>query len=238
MQNARVTILETNCCSTNEVGTALSILSDEELERFRKFRFEQDRRNYALAHALLRRTLSDLEPETSPVTWRFSSPSSGKPQVADRPDLNFSLTHTRDLVACAITRVGQIGIDAETDHRSVDVDLLMRDVSSPGEKRVLAALTGRDRNSRFLDFWTLKEAFLKACGLGISVELPAVGFTIYDDCNIEREVSRDLYRAGGSFRIWRKQGVWRVALAVLGDLDAKEIQVVRVVNWNTCLDHC
>ncbi|MCK7616044.1 4'-phosphopantetheinyl transferase family protein [Roseibium sediminicola] len=232
MQNARVTVLETNCCSTTEIGTALNILSNEELERFQKFRFDRDRRDYALAHALLRRTLSELEPETCPVTWRFSSLRSGKPEVVDRPDLNFSLTHTRGLVACAVTRVGQIGIDAETDHRSVDVDLLMRDVSSPGELRALAALTGRDRNSRFLDFWTLKEAFLKACGLGISAELPAVGFSIFSDTNIEIEVSRDLFRADGTFRIWRKQGAWRVALAVLGDLDAKEIQAVRVANWN------
>jgi 4'-phosphopantetheinyl transferase len=230
LPSARVSILETASCGADDLDTALQTLSQQEQQRFRAFHFDQDRKDYAFAHALLRRTLSDLEPVTPPRDWLFATLPSGKPSVADRPDLDFSLTHTRGLVACAVTRKGAVGIDAETDQRAIEVDLLMRDVCSPGERRDLATREGTDKTSRFLDFWTLKEAFLKAGGLGITAELPAVSFTLVGDRDIALSAPSDLARPNSSFQIRRRPGQWRVALAVFGELDARDIEMTLSAN--------
>ncbi|MEE4012285.1 4'-phosphopantetheinyl transferase superfamily protein [Roseibium sp. FZY0029] len=169
--------------------------------------------------------MSDLEPVTAPRDWQFASLASGKPAVAGRPDLDFSLTHTRGLVACAATKEGAIGIDAETDQRAIEVDQLMRDVCSPGERRDLSTREGSDKTSRFLDFWTLKEAFLKAGGLGITADLTTVSFNLVGDRDIALSAPPDLARPNSSFQICRCPGQWRVALAVFGEVDARDIEM-------------
>jgi 4'-phosphopantetheinyl transferase len=230
LPSARVSILETDGCEADDLDAALQTLSQEELQRFRAFHFDQDRKDYAFAHALLRRTLSDLDLGTAPRDWQFAPLASGKPAVADRSDLDFSLTHTRGLVACAVTRKGAVGIDAETDQRAIEVDLLMRDVCSTGERRDLATRQGSDKTSRFLDFWTLKEAFLKAGGLGITADLTAVSFTLVGDRDIALSAPPDLARPNSSFQICRRPGRWRVALAVFGELDARDVEMALSAN--------
>lgn len=231
MQQVRVTILKTDHCCTEDLGAALALLSEAELDRFKKFHFDQDGKDFAFAHALLRKCLSELVPETEPGSWQFATRMSGKPMVTTRPDLDFSLTHTRGLVACVVADTGLVGIDAELDQRSLVVDPLLDDVCSPWERRELAGLTGRARTSRFLDFWTLKEAFLKACGLGISRDLTRISATITDDCIIRLEVPPDLARPDMSFRIFRIDDGGRVALAKTGPLKSQEIKVETLVKW-------
>ncbi len=225
MPGTKAIILETTGCSSEDLESALEILSEDELQRFHAFHFDQDRKDYALAHALLRKTLSDLEPGTAPRDWQFAPMATGKPAVAGRSDLDFSLTHTRGLVACAVTREGVIGIDAETDQRAVEVDMLMRDVCSPGERQELAKVEGAHKTSRFLDFWTLKEAYLKAVGLGITADLTTVSFTLADDRDIALSAPPDLRRPASSFQISRRSGHWRVALAVFGGIDARDVEI-------------
>ena len=65
MPGTKAIILGTASCSSEDLESALEILSEDELQRFRAFHFDQDRKDYALAHALLRKTLSDLEPGTA-----------------------------------------------------------------------------------------------------------------------------------------------------------------------------
>ncbi len=86
MPGTKAIILETVGCSSEDLESALEILSEDELQRFHAFHFDQDRKDYALAHALLRKTLSDLEPGTAPRDWEFAPMATGKPAVAGRSD--------------------------------------------------------------------------------------------------------------------------------------------------------
>ena len=54
MPGTKAIILETTGCSSEDLESALEILSEDELQRFHAFHFDQDRKDYALAHALLR----------------------------------------------------------------------------------------------------------------------------------------------------------------------------------------
>ena len=93
---------------------------------------------------------------------------------------------------------------------------------TPTEKK---KVEGAHKTSRFLDFWTLKEAYLKAVGLGIAADLTTVSFTLADDRDIAVSAPPDLRRPASSFLISRRPGHWRVALVVFGGIDARDIEI-------------
>lgn len=231
LQYVKVTFLQTGQCGSGDVEAALTVLSTEELSRFGKFHFAEDRRDYALAHALLRRTLNLLEPATDARSWQFDVEGTGKPRISGRPDLDFSLTHARGLVACAVTNAGIVGVDAETEQRRVDIDLLTGGVCSLSEQEELARLTGHARLSRFLDLWTLKESFLKATGMGVATDLTAVGFGIGADDRITADFSPHLRQPSYTFRLCRTGTGGRIALAVTGGRQAQDAEMTRVARW-------
>jgi 4'-phosphopantetheinyl transferase len=156
----------------------LDLLDPPERERMGRFRFEADATAYLAAHALLRSALSLLAP-VAPRRWRFRAGAHGKPFV-DEPvahrGLSFSLSHTPGRVAVAVASRGPVGIDVE--HASVARSLLEHPERflSPSEVGALRALPLADRPERFLACWTLKESFLKASGLGLSVPVQALSF--------------------------------------------------------------
>lgn len=159
-----------------QVQKLYELLSPEERERHGRFHFERDRLAYLLAHSLLRRVLSRYEcvPEAS---WRFERNSYGKPFVAaPRPGLYFSLTHTAGMVACAISPCVEVGVDAERVDRTCEYLTLSRRCFAPAEARSTESATPELLAERFFTFWTLKEAYVKARGMGLS--LPLQGFEV------------------------------------------------------------
>ncbi len=148
----------------------LSWLSPDERRWMLGLNSEALQHKYLVARALCRTTLSACT-GVDPSAWRFVQSASGKPSIATPSEfvsLRFNLTHTEDLVACALTRVGEIGIDAELTTRTVEVDAVARHFFSDQEKEMLAGLAEMERRAKFFELWVLKEAYLKACGAGLS----------------------------------------------------------------------
>ena len=189
------------------------LLSSDEAARSRRFAFADDRRDFIAAHGLLRRALSELRPITAKA-WRFERRPGGKPAVAahqqSEPPLAFNLSHTRGLVACVVSFAREVGIDVEREDRSVDVDAVAARFFHPAETAWLQALPEPARRTRFLDLWTLKEAFLKATGAGLRTPLHECLFEISDegritltcDATMEPAWNFAAYRVcGGRYRI-------------------------------------
>jgi 4'-phosphopantetheinyl transferase len=158
------------------------LLSDDERERYRRFVFDADRLRYLVAHALVRTTLSRYA-DVPPQTWTFSQNEYGKPEIdgpAHALPCRFSLTHTHGLTAIAITATAAIGVDAERIlPRESNVDIAQR-FFAPSEAVALQALSPAEQRCVFYDYWTLKEAYLKAIGVGMSVPLQSFAFTLSD----------------------------------------------------------
>jgi 4'-phosphopantetheinyl transferase len=74
------------------------------------------------------------------------------------PPNRFSLSHTRGLVACVVSCDAEVGVDAESGSRIVDVERLMPGVCSIDEQAQVCAAAPSARAERFLELWTLKEA--------------------------------------------------------------------------------
>jgi 4'-phosphopantetheinyl transferase len=155
-------------------------VSAEELARAERFRFEKNAREFLLAHALKRAALSRYAP-IEPHAWRFAALPGGRPVLAGpahAPDLRFNLSHTTGLVACAVSEGLEVGCDAESLLRPLDSLELAERHYAPAELRELRELGGAARTARFLEYWTLKEAYLKARGSGLRLPLDAVHFEL------------------------------------------------------------
>ena len=161
------------------IAAATSVLSEEEREHYRRFRFAPDARDYAAAHALLRHALS-LSGDRTPAEWQFEKTSAGKPLlIGDRADrAAFSLSHTRGMVTCAVTSGAEVGVDVECVDRDVDGDEIAARFFAPAEAAQLLDVRGDARRDRFFDLWTLKEALVKALGRGMAVSLKSLAFTV------------------------------------------------------------
>ena len=154
------------------------LLSADERERQRRFVRPTDALHYLVAHALVRTVLSQYA-EVAPQDWRFEANEYGRPQVAapaEACDLQFNLSHTAGLVACGIAWRREIGVDVENLERT-GFELRIADrYFSPPEVAELRSLPAERQPERFLEYWTLKEAYIKARGVGMS--LPLDRFTI------------------------------------------------------------
>lgn len=91
--------------------------------------------------------------------------------------VRFNLSHTRGLVGCALTLDSAVGFDVEhSGGRGASLELAQR-FFAPPEIAALEGLEAEALRSRFYETWTLKEAYLKARGLGLS--LPLDGFGVH-----------------------------------------------------------
>lgn len=146
-------------------------LSIGEREQYHRFYFDRDRHAYLFAHVLLRRVLSQCHSIPEGL-WEFLTGSHGKPFVASPPvDLHFSITHTAGMVACATSTDPEIGVDAERIDRKCKYLELARSIFAPAEVRALENGPEAQLPDRFFTTWTLKEAYIKARGLGLSLPL-------------------------------------------------------------------
>lgn len=155
------------------------LLSPEERQRAQAFRFPKDRDLYVAAHVFLRRVLSRYAP-VNPVQWRFNHNAYGKPAIANPGYdwLQFNLSHTQGMVACAVARGRAVGVDVENIKRPGDLPSLCQYVLMPIEATdVLSAHSPNEQAERFFTYWTLKEAYIKARGVGL--QLPLQQFAFY-----------------------------------------------------------
>jgi len=154
------------------------LLSPGERTRLDRFRFAVHRHRYLVAHALVRTVLARAT-GMAPEALRFVCSARGRPELvqpAGHPRVRFSLSHTEDLVVCAVLRAHDVGVDVENACRALDTSALAERFFAPAERDELRALAGRDLDERFLAYWTLKEAYGKARGLGLADTLAAVSF--------------------------------------------------------------
>ncbi len=200
------------------IAAAVSVLSDEERARYRRFHFPRDARDYAAAHALLRRTLSGLDGR-APDRWRFDRTANGKPFLVDTGGFHaaFSLSHTHGMVACAVTTgpdAGGIGVDVECIDRDVAAGDIAARFFAPAESAHLARLNDKERRDRFFDLWTLKEALVKALGVSMAMSLSSLVFTIGPGGSVALDAPADINAPDWQFGLFTPAPRYRLAVAV------------------------
>lgn len=155
-----------------------ALLSPDERSRHARFRFDRDRQSYLVSHAFVRTTLSRYA-DVSPAEWRFRENEFGWPSIAAparHTGLSFNLSHTAGLAVMAVARRREVGIDVESLlRRPVEEDVAGQFFSSI-EAAALRAEPPSRRHQVFLEYWTLKESYIKARGMGLAIPLDAFTF--------------------------------------------------------------
>ncbi len=158
----------------------LDTLNSEERNRASRFAFDRDREVYTLAHGMLRRVLSRYE-AIDPADWTFENNPHGKPLISPSAgsSLRFNISHTAGLAVLAVTREIEVGIDVESLLRTrVRIEVASK-AFTEFERRELTKVANEDaRRKRFFEIWTLKEAFIKSKGMGLSLPLDQFWFRL------------------------------------------------------------
>jgi 4'-phosphopantetheinyl transferase len=155
-------------------------LSNSERTRYLRFKNEEARRGYLVSRVLLRKTLS-FYADVPPDAWEFLTGKFGRPSIAapsTDADLRFSVSHTVGLVACAIGVGRDVGVDVETVDCGFDPIDIATEFFAPCELQALLSEPVGKRHERFFSYWTLKEAYAKATGMGLSAPLDAFWFSL------------------------------------------------------------
>jgi 4'-phosphopantetheinyl transferase len=168
--------------ATNELDQHLieryrALLTPEERAQHLRFMQEKDRCQYLLGKVLVRTVLSRYL-LGAPDAWRFTPNRFGKPVLANspcEPAPRFNLAHTDGLVACVVARDFDVGIDVENVGRSANLDIARR-YFALAEVAILEQAPESERQRLFFVFWTLKEAYVKARGMGLSLPLEQFAF--------------------------------------------------------------
>jgi 4'-phosphopantetheinyl transferase len=174
----RVFWLATDRIRPDEWTGLRAMLNEAEHDQATRFHFAEDSAAYVAAHALLRGLLAPRLGRV-PTEIRFVHGVNGKPCLdAPEPVLYFNLSHTRGMVGVALARRCDIGIDVErVEPRRLRLDTAHR-FFAPAEVEQLYALPPERRCDASFAFWTLKEAYIKAVGLGLAMPLDGFAFTL------------------------------------------------------------
>ncbi|MEM8528929.1 MAG: 4'-phosphopantetheinyl transferase superfamily protein [Bacteroidota bacterium] len=132
-------------------------------ERLSKFRRWQDQQASLLGRILLVKGVKQLYGCALPeiVFGQY-----GKPLFKDG-DIHFNISHSHKLVVCAITKNSEIGIDVEYQ-KPIDIQDFKFQMTDQEWQWIS---TVENSQAAFYEYWTKKEAVIKAVGKGFSADL-------------------------------------------------------------------
>lgn len=189
--------------SAEVVDAWLAISCESERSRYRRYVSTAARHRFLAARALLRTTLSHYA-GVRPQDWRFRIGPWGRPEV-ESPRVGGSahcnLAHTDGLVVCVAARKPEVGVDVEPrTRRGSFIDLARRYFSAAESADIEAAPKG-ERRQRFLAYWTLKEAYFKARGLGLAAGLDRPRFRL-GESQLRFSIDSSFDDRGGDWSFW------------------------------------
>ena len=143
----------------------VGVLSEDEQFRAEQFKFQELRERFIVGRGCLRQILGRYLHQL-PEDIKFTYGAHGKPMVEG---ISFNFSHTKEYALCGVTRDAAIavGVDIETKERSTNILALAKRFFHPFEYSYLEQAPKGKQQDIFVKFWTAKESFLKAQGIGL-----------------------------------------------------------------------
>lgn len=183
-----------------------ALLTDAERQQQLRFYFARDRLRYLVTRVLVRTVLARYVP-IPPERWSFATNAYGRPQIANSDaaaaDLHFNVSHTHSLVTLALTRGGELGVDVENVRdRAAPIDIADR-FFAPAEVTALAQIGADQRHDRFFEYWTFKESYIKARGMGLSLPLDKFSFQFPNERCVVLATDAQLADEAARWQFWQ-----------------------------------
>lgn len=169
-------------CTDAEVARMLPLVSPQRREEALRYVHTHGRFCCLRSYLMLMELVGAISPTLDETTPCFEYNEFGKPFIHERPDIQFSISHTKNAVAVAISRY-PIGLDIEQIRPQSEA--LIRKTMNAAEQQQIA--DSQTPDTTFTVLWTQKEAVLKLFGTGIVDELHNV-LTDCDNIRIETHV--------------------------------------------------
>ncbi len=211
---------------SQSAAEAAKIISSDEKHRQQKYAFEKDQDHYLLARYLIRISLSSYCDKISPEEWTFDTNHYGRPAVTNDgapKDLHFNLSHSGGMVVCGFASTYEVGVDVENVTRICSHMSLAEHSFSQLEVEKLKTFESEKIPSEFFKFWTLKESYIKARGMGLHLPLDQFSFVVDKDQSVkvlfDPRMKEDPNR--WSFKLLHPRENFQVAVALASAHDLK-----------------
>lgn len=153
--------------SLTECDRLWQFLSADERSRAERFKREYIKHNFIAARGNLREILA-MNLGCEPKEIQFSYSDRGKPYIQNFKGIYFNLSHSHNLAIYVLSSDREVGIDLEYINPKCDVDNIAERYFLPSEQKIISSLSAQDKYLAFYRAWTLKEAYGKATGQGIT----------------------------------------------------------------------
>lgn len=147
----------------------LELIEEEDRKQILRYQFWQDRQRSLLGHLLSRYAIIQEYALTNKEI-QIRRHAYGKPYIKDYSQIHYNISHSGEWVVVAIGK-SPIGIDVE--NRREDWDLIGERVFSESEK-----YWSQNSYKRKAILWTIKEAYVKYLGTGLSKSLNSFSIDI------------------------------------------------------------
>ena len=211
-----------NCIYISKIDRSLSrdvyngllqLISKENQEKCRRFRFMEDSLRTLYGELIVRHVLCrKLSLKNGEI--EMLKRGEGKPYIKDCP-IHFNISHAGDFVVCAFSEQ-EVGVDIE-QIRDFDLSVAKR-YFCPCECEDLFAQNEEGQLDYFFSLWTLKESYMKWLGKGMSIPLDSFHFKISYDSISVTDVNRNLKPFFKQFHI---DGYKLSLCSVVGDFPDK-----------------
>jgi len=216
-----------------------SMLTDEELALMSRLFYARHRHQFLVTRALVRTCLSAYF-QVEPGDWRFGKNGFGKPEIGfpeNAGSVRFNISHCDGLIICGITRHHDIGVDVEDAKRFTRTSFeSLSNYFSATETADMARLPVDQQQLRFFDYWTLKESYIKARGMGLAIPLAKFSFRFEADRLNAFETHPDLDDDAAAWQFWRisRDDRYRIAVAINTANPGFELSAFDTVPLKSC----
>ena len=165
-------------CTDEAVREMLPLVSEQRRQQALRYQHTFGQFCCLKSYLMLLELLAAVYPELDKAKPEFGYTEKGKPFLLDRPDIHFSISHTKNAILLAISDA-PIGVDIEA-FRSPSAALIARTMNATEQAAIATAdgwnihRTPGTREALFSAIWTRKEAVLKLRGTGIEGDLKHV----------------------------------------------------------------
>jgi len=196
------------------------LLNTAEKEQEPRFYFAKDQRRYLITRALVRTVLSRYV-SIHPKEWIFSTNVYGRPEVVNAQArdacLVFNISHTHGLIVLGVTKCRALGVDVE-NFRAREVSIDIADYYfAPPEVAALTAAPPSQQQYRFFEYWTFKEAYIKARGMGLSLPLDKFSFHYPDDHAVDIAIAPELADNSARWQFWQFRPTLECLVAICAE---------------------
>ena len=206
------------------------LLSDAERKQEKLFHFADDRLRYLVTRAMVRTVLSRYA-AVAPADWTFSKNAYGRPEIASRhgaPGLCFNISHTRGLIALGVSKERALGVDVENVVVRQPSIGIAEHFFSPVEVTELLGQPDELRQARFFEYWTFKESYIKARGMGLSLPLDKFSFRFPGQRTVRIAIDDELGDDENRWFFWQCRPTPAYLLALCAERKASPAPLITV----------